>query len=277
MKWFLFLLIAIASCKQEKETSENMIYQDSSLASEVVDTRKGRSALTQGSPGLSDVRNSPLNNFFKKNVDQSGLQFYELKGLVYSGDVVAGTNIRRDSIRNKNISIIQVAKVDEGTTVDFSIDGFSFKSTPWADALEFNMDAFRHFRYKGNEYYYLQGNFINSFGGSMRNVCYHIIYMLGSKQVNYFTSCRFDKVFCFGDVDGNESLDYLDFKNEDFCTMLPSSADFMVNFYSCNEKGKFEIQKDKKGKHYFINGNSGENLLQDSFNISSHYWPLQIR
>ena len=143
--------------------------------------------------------------------------------------------------------------------------------------MYFNSDGFRHFSFKGKKFYYMQANLLYTYGGSIGNVYYHMIYDPQHQELSIFSSCRFDKAICFGDANGDNNLDFLHFMNSDFCTTVPSSAEFEANLYSCNGSGKFEIQKDKKRNSYFILGNSGESYTQDSFNISKYNWPVKLK
>ena len=115
-----------------------------------------------------------------------------------------------------------------------------------------------------------------SLGTSMGNVCYNLVYSVAQKRLNCFETCRFYQMV-FGDANGDADLDYLDFNNSDFCTTVPSSDSVTIQLYSCNKKGDFILQKDPKGKPYFIDGNTGNSYNQDSFNIKRYYWPRPFK
>lgn len=280
MKWFLFLFAVLVSCKQEKRSVVESIEYDSSVMPKKTDTTIALKTTEE----KKEI--SLLDNFFIKNIDQSSLKFYKVDPQ-FSGDIYAeeyisraatdGKKISRDSIRVGKLLIVQISNPEDATLTSFKINGKTFSKTALEEPLLFNDQAFRHFSFKGKEYYYMQANILYFFGGSIGNVYYHIIYDVRNKEISTFTSCRFDKTICFGDANGDDRLDFLHFMNDDFCTLVPSSADFEVNLYSCNSKGKFEMQKDKKGKPYYIYGNSGESYTQDSFNTYEHYWPLKIK
>ena len=87
-------------------------------------------------------------------------------------------------------------------------------------------------------------------------------------------TCRFNKML-FGDVNGDSELDFLDFDNSDFCTTVPYSDEVTIQLYSCDKKGDFVLQKDAKGKPFFIEGKTGDGLMQDSFNVKRSYWPFR--
>jgi hypothetical protein len=112
--------------------------------------------------------------------------------------------------------------------------------------------------------------------GSIHTISYHLIYNVKAKSPDTFRTCRFDEML-FGDANGDENLDYLDFDNSDFCTGVPSSDRVTIQLYSYNENTEFLLQKDKKGTAYFIDGNTGEGFAQDSFNVKRHYWPVPLK
>jgi hypothetical protein len=81
----------------------------------------------------------------------------------------------------------------------------------------------------------------------------------------------------FGDVNGDADLDCLDFDNSDFCTGVPNSDNVIIQLYSCNNKGNFVLQKDSRGKPFFIVGRTGDGYAQDSFNVKRSYWPFMLK
>lgn len=281
MKWFLFLFIAIVSCQQDKNPEFETVTYDPSILSK-------KDGITAQLPSGSSKKETltPLEIFFSKNISQSSLKLFgitpELTSDSLSGKSIvrntnSGTTIIADSLRIGKLLIVQLYNGEDGTLKSFKIDGKKFDRQMGGEPLSFNKDELMFFIFKGKNYYYLQANLLYTYGGSIRNIYYHMIYDEQNRELTMFNSCRFYRPICFGDVDGDDQLDFMHFQNDDFCTTIPSSANFEVNLYSCNKKGKFELQKDKSGKTYFISGNSGESYLQDSFNISKSYWPVEIK
>ena len=110
----------------------------------------------------------------------------------------------------------------------------------------------------------------------MQNVTYHLLYDVALNKLFYVTSCRLSNWVPFGDVNNDGVLDLINFDNSDFCTLVPSSDNVVINFYSYNN-GKFVLNKDKQGTPYMIEGNTGVNYTQDSFKISKNHWPVKIK
>ena len=94
----------------------------------------------------------------------------------------------------------------------------------------------------------------------MGNVCFHLLYDLNSHHLNLFTSCRFEAIM-FGDANGDDRLDFLDFDNSGMCTTVPTSSAFTIQLYSDNGKGNFVLQKDRTRKPYFIDGDRGSDRV----------------
>jgi hypothetical protein len=281
MKWFLFLFLLFFSCRQDKSPAMDPVNFDSSIL-----PKRQESLTATVNTADNEEKMTPLIKFFQKNADQSALKFHKIN--VYTtGDTDVseisnyeanqGKTISRDSIHAGKLLIIQVVNPSKAALLSFRIDGKEFKKTIGIEPLRLNENACRYFSFKGKEYYYLQAKLLYSYWGSIGNVYYHMIYVVKNRELSTFMSCRFPQPVCFGDADADDRLDFLHFSNENFCTTVPSGAEFEVNLYSCNEKGKFELRKDKKGTAWYIVGNSGESYGQDSFNITKHYWPIKIR
>ncbi|MBI5373323.1 MAG: hypothetical protein HZA79_14970 [Sphingobacteriales bacterium] len=190
--------------------------------------------------------------------------------------------VRKDTLRNDKTEIISIYYFGERVHQRISINGFLIRGyngdgqdIMGEDQIEFDSQSFRHFVFKSKEYYYIRAGSIYSGGASMGNVNYHLIYDLKHRRLNCFQTCRFGYGL-FGDADGDDRLDYLEFDNSDFCTTVPYSDFATIRLYSINPMGNFELQKDRKGKTYFIEGRTGEGWMQDSFNVVSHYWPQPL-
>jgi len=110
----------------------------------------------------------------------------------------------------------------------------------------------------------------------MGNVSYHLLYDVELNKLFYVNSCRLSDWVPFGDVNNDGVLDMLDFDNSDFCTTVPSSDRATIQFYSY-KNGGFILQKDKQGIPYIIEGNTGSQYSQDSFNIKKRHWPVKLK
>lgn len=190
--------------------------------------------------------------------------------------------VRRDTLKNGKTTIISAYYFGDKPKQKITIDGFLISAYNGDgedlmsdDQIDFDSQSFRHFSFKGKAYYYIMAGSIYNEGASMGNVNYHLLYDLANRRLNCFQTCRFGYGL-FGDADGDDRLDYLEFDNSDFCTTVPSSDFATIRLYSLNAKGKFELQKDKKGQVFLIEGRTGDDYAQDSFLVKNHYWPRPL-
>jgi hypothetical protein len=236
-----------------------------------------------------DMLGYPLKNqldtFLDRIVSKKGILLLNKSGLSHSCWLIDKGNIRFDTFRNGKTSFIQKQRFgfnsenDRGDAV-LKINGRVTKAVSVVDSeyelfLDFNPASFRQFTFHGNEFYYIHAKYSASFGGSMGNVSYHLLYDVLLNKLFYVNSCRLPDWVPYGDVNNDGTLDFIDFNNSEFCTTIPSNDRVIIQFYSY-KNGRFILQKDKSGVVYSIEGNTGSNYTHDSFKIRKSYWPVEI-
>jgi hypothetical protein len=226
---------------------------------------------------------SQLFRFLSKIISRKDIVLLNSETLSHSVFINQKTKIRFDTLKNRNSILISKYKFINPISQTIHINGLMVKKYKWIDdglinddVVDIDENSFRHFSFNSKEYYYFRARIFDMFGVSAGNICYHYIYDLGNKKLSHFIACRFYKIL-FGDVNGDNHLDYLDFDNSDFCTTIPYSDSVTIRLYSCNDKGFFVLQKDSRGMPYFIKGNTGREFSQDSFIVSQSYWPKSIK
>jgi len=311
MRWFLFFIILIAAgCNGPKK--RNQLFFDSSLVhitSKITDTNTvvySNAYLDSfeaemvyledtgyfrnlGIPQVNKLGyslHSRLDVFLDSLISKKDIVLLNNKGLSHSCRIIDKGNVRFDTLRNGKISFIQkqvlglYSDSDTGSAV-LKINGKSVKARSvinldYEALLDFDPSSFRDFLFRGKEFYFIRATVTGTQGASMGNVSYHLLYDVELNKLFYVNSCRFSDWVPFGDVNNDGVLDMLDFDNSDFCTTVPSSDRATIQFYSY-KNGGFILQKDKQGIPYIIEGNTGSQYSQDSFNIKKRHWPVKLK
>lgn len=235
-------------------------------------------------PFLTEDTNSfSLNGFINRNIYRNEIKFLNTETLSHSVFINQKTKTRFDTLGNKNINFISVYKFGDVASQKIYCNGKIIQNynpkgneSSLADIIFFDERSFRLFSFKGKKYCYFDGN-IPYTGGSVDNVCLQLIYSFQSNKLFSFYSCRYPSAMLFGDVDGDDNLDYLNFDNSDFCTTVPGSDRATFRLFSVNKVGDFIERKDKKKNPFIIDGNTGSLYLQDSFKITNYNWPVPIK
>lgn len=230
-----------------------------------------------------DTNSLLLHNFIYKNINRSEIKFLNDETLAHSVFINKKNKIRYDTLSNKDIKFVSIYKFGdiESQKIFFNgklIENFIQKKTEPSitDIIFLNEKSYKLFTFKGKKYCYFDADLPYT-GGSVDNICLQIIYCFRSNKISSFYSCRFISDMLYGDVDGDDNLDYLNFDNNEFCTLVPSSYRATFRLYSMNETGEFVERFDKNKKAYAIEGNTGESYMQDSFIIKSYNWPVPIK
>jgi hypothetical protein len=230
----------------------------------------------------------------------TSMLFKALSGIIRKKDMVLLSNqtlshsvsinqknkTRNDTLKNAVATITSVYRFSGQETQIISINGKPVKQTVKAGdgdyvndlAIDIDQASFRHFSFKGRAYYYMYAGVIDHGygGGSIGNLNFHLLYDIEAGKLSIFTTCRWGRILLFGDINGDDRLDFLDFNNDDFCTSIPYSDTVKLSLYSCDKKGSFVLQKDAAGNPYYIKANTGYQYRQDSLNIKKYYWPVPI-
>jgi hypothetical protein len=309
MKWFLFFIcFTIFSCNQQRHENQNKASHDSvtTIVHDTLPKEKIKTYLDSFEADFISINDTgyfknlavskvsmlgyqtgnQLHIFLDNLVSKKDVILLNKEALSHSCKITDKGNIRFDTLRNGKISFIQKqifgfqADEDNGSAV-LKINGkivkaISVVESEYEPFLDFNPSSFRNFLFHGKEFYYIQAKYTLSQGGSMGNVTYHLLYNVALNKLFYVNSCRLDDWVPFGDINNDEDLDLIDFGNSDFCTTVPSSDRVIIQFYSY-KNGDFDLQKDKSGKPYTIEGNTGINYTQDSFKVKKSYWPVKIK
>jgi hypothetical protein len=299
MKWLpFFILLSFFSCKSEKKQPVQEKIKEQAIPDKVFtitnqvyelpyetenDTGYFKGYASQKLETIEDKDTTMLYRFLSNIISKKDIVLLDSETLSHSAFINQQTKTRFDTLRNKNTIITSVYHFAEPESQTIKLNGTVIKSYNWKgvdslreDIIDMNGNSFRHFSFKGKEFYYIAARIMDGHYGSIHTITYHLIYNAKAKSPDMFMTCRFGQML-FGDADGDENLDYLDFNNSDFCTGVPYSDNVTIELNSCNQMGDFVLQKDKKGTPYFIDGKTGEGFAQDSFNVKRHYWPVPIK
>lgn len=304
MKWLPFLFLLVFSCKSKTVVNDNpaeskleepietiyegpVMYNDTvampSVSDPFADSGYFKGYIPEEIVSIEENDTTQLFQFLSKAINKKNLVLLNKETLSHSVFINQKTKTRFDTLKNKHVVIISKYNFGRRESQTIAINGFLIKNYTWngvdsmqEDVYDLYEHSFRHFSFKGKEYYYIRAGAFYSVGTSMGNVIYHLLYSLENKKINYFETCRFGSKL-FGDANGDDKLDYLDFDNSDFCTTVPISDSVTIQLYSCNDKGTFVLQKDSKARPYFIKGNTRMASSQDSFIMTNSHWPVPIK
>lgn len=301
MRWFLFfmLLLSLYCCRDKpvpvkkdsatpikKDIERKINYNDTAelpwSMNPQDDTGYFKGKIPEPISRVEEFDSTPLHRSLAAMLNQQQLKLIDSQTLSHSVFINQEKETRTDSFRNKNSLLIsryyfgkrewQVVTLNGKTIFDYHWNG---KEDEREVVMDFNEASFRHFSFYGKEYYYINANEAYTFGGSAGNIFYHFIFDKSGKIKADFMTCRFWKIL-IGDVNGDQNLDYLDFDNGDFCTTVPYSDNVTINLYSAGPAGDFILQKDAAGKPWVIEAKTGDDLSQDSLNITTSHWPRPL-
>jgi hypothetical protein len=302
MKWlpFFILTILLFSCKGKKDkeiksgikvatitdTTEEVLHGQMVLKMPV-DTKEDSGYFKGYQPGiitaLEETDNSQLGEFLSGLIDKRQIILLDSETLSHSVFIDQVNKKRYDTLKNKVCLITSTYDFGPEEIQQIKVNGIPVNKMGGPNAqyedvnvMDFDNSSFRHFAFKGNKFYYIQAVVMDGHAGSIGNVTFHLIYSLKDKKFSYFETCRFSPML-FGDVDGDDQLDFLDFDNSDFCTGVPSSDRATIKIYSCNEKGEFVLRSDKVKEPWYIEGETGANYKQDSFIVGKSNWIKSLR
>jgi hypothetical protein len=298
MKWlpFFICLVFFIACGQEKKqqpvpepaTPEKTISYNDTVrmpGKTYEDSGYFKGYIPEQIERLEREDNSALFRFLSAMISKKDIVLQDSQTLSHSVLIDAKTETRYDTMRNKQCTITSVYKFGKDESQQIKINGIVVKGYAGSqdalihdDIIGFEENTFRHFSFKGKTYYYIQAVSLDNSGASMGNVTYHLVYDIANRKCSCFQTCRFGHML-FGDVDGDDQLDYLDFDNSEFCTTVPSSDYVVIQLYSCNNKGQFLLQEDAGRKPYFIEGKTGnakDEFSQDTFSITNSKWPRPL-
>ncbi len=233
-------------------------------------------------PSFTDTV-SMLGRFLCKNLDRRDIIFLNKETLYQSSYIDQKKKIWIDTLKNEGVTIISIYKFEEKRSQKIYINGTLVQDykdvgidTLKQDILSLSGNSFRRFLFHGKEYYYLQAG-IADCGGSGCVASYHLLYDKQNKELNEFFSLRVDQQYFFGDINGDNNLDFLEIYN-DAGYGIGNINHFRMTISSATKKGMFEQFKDKDGKEYYISGNSGEDYYVGAqMYIDKYYWPVKIK
>lgn len=218
-----------------------------------------------------------LLRFLQANLSTKDIRLLNTTGLLHTIHITADTVWRMDTLTGDHTVIIQKVNQDSMKLVSLKIDGHK-NEWPSVDLMEMYDDSFREFDFKGHRFYYLSAMIMGSHGGSASLIRYNILYDRDRKTIDLFDDFRTHGHLYFGDVDGDDRLDYLDLQN-DGGYGLDTINHFRITLWSHNPAtGYFVQRKDARGKEYFIEGNSGTDYyVGEAFKVDKLYWPVPMR
>lgn len=186
-----------------------------------------------------------------------------------------------DTLRNKRVRIIlSTCYGNKESQVIFvngkEISRYEKSRKEEGDLLSVIENSFRHFKFKGREFYYMQAMPAGRSGGSAALIRYQLFFDVQNKVLSKFLNFRIEEMPLFGNVNGDDRLDFLQIENEGGYG-IDSINNFTVKIWSCNKEGIFEVLKDSTGKEYSLEGNSGsDKYVGQNFNIRKYYWPVKL-
>lgn len=299
MKWFLFLFVAgsFLSCKNDRKEKpadipntikDTVIAKlnapnnwprelDRMLLEDDTGYFKNHSVDTVSSIGQDWFSTGKLNAFLFNNLDTSSIRLLNRTGLAHSCWISPDTTIRIDTLSCNGFVLCQKINMKSNKLLYLKINNHLTDSYT-EDLLDYNEGSFRDFIFKGKEYYFFTAMILKSSGGSASAIEYQLIYDKEKRSLNTFDNFRVGGDLLFGDLDGDDRLDFLEVDN-DGGMGIDTFNHFKISVYSNNNRsGKFELLKDKSGLPYFIEGNSGgEYFIGDSMNITRSHWPKPLK
>lgn len=289
MKWLpFFILLFLASCKAGKR--KQPVVEKADLEEEFYEMpfrTETDTGYFRGYPAvflnnIKETDSSQLARFLSNLISKKDIVLIDSQSLSHSVFIDQQKKIRYDTLRNKQTVLVseygfgdyefQIVKLNGKT-----IQNYHYKEVDqnWQDILNYDGQSFRHFSFKGKEFFYVQASMMDGTGTSAGNIVYHYLFDEKLNRLAEFNTCRF-ALPLFGDINGDDRLDYLDFDNSEFCTTVPSSDNVLLQFYSF-DKGKFVLQENKKNKPWFIDGRTGDGFRQDSFIVKDYLWPVKLK
>lgn len=225
-----------------------------------------------------------LLKFLNSNLSTKDILQLNQKALSHSVFTTQDKNDRVDTLKNDNTTIISKAHFGKKESQIIMINSIVVRNYKWngvdtlqEDILDLDEKSFQSFSFKGKEFYYINAHIMDCSGGSRCLVTYQLIYDIRSKSLSIFSNFRVNDYNLFGDINGDNWLDFLQIENDGGYGMSDTNH-FAMNIYSNSKSGNFEIFKDDKGKEYYINGNTNKDYyVGDSMNIDEFYWPAKFK
>jgi hypothetical protein len=262
----VLLSVAIGSCNNKKKSpdlaqekaSTVVSYNDTAFLPFRTEDTAGYFAgyISEKKSELEESDSSHLRDFLRKILSKKEVVLLNKETLSHSVLIDKKKKKRTDTFKNKNTILVseyvfdslesQIIKLNEKVISEYKWNGIDSLQK---DILQFDRNSFVHFSFHNKEYYYIRARIMNLYGTSAANISYHLLYSSHLEKLSIFRTCRLENIL-FGDADGDENLDYLDFDNSDFCTTIPFSDHVTIKLYSCNSKGNFIVQKNKKGQDF---------------------------
>jgi len=223
-------------------------------------------------------------SFLSRNLITKEILLKNRETLSHSVSIDHTKMVRLDTLTNGKTTIFSVYKFGEKESQKIIIDGTIARNYKWngVDSLQediFNLDggSFRYFTFKGNEFYYITAGIMDCYGGSACLTEYQLIYDIKQKSLNIFSNFRVAYSHLLGDIDNDNNLDFLEIENDGGYGVSEINH-FSIKIYSNTKSGNFELLKDKYGKAYFLDGNSGTDYyVGSSFNIEKYSWPVKLK
>ena len=296
MKWlpFFMLVFLVSSCNnnsKDKQTTIDSVSISSTgetsepeelLSDLPFDTREDTGYFKGYQPKkikeLEEPDHTQLGVFLSGLIDKRQIILLDSQTLSHSVFIDQVKKKRYDTLKNNVCLLTSIYDFSPNEIQEIKVNGIPVDKMGGPNAgyedvnvMDFYNSSFRFFSFKGNKFYYISAQVMDGHYGSISRVTFHLIYSLKDKKFSYFETCRFSPML-FGDVNGDDQLDFLDFDNSEFCTMVPSSDRATIQLYSCNEKGDFVLQNGQDGKPFSIEGNTGAGYKQDSFIVKTANW-----
>ncbi|MEO8769251.1 MAG: hypothetical protein ABI402_04185 [Ferruginibacter sp.] len=228
---------------------------------------------------------SMMGMFLSKNLDKKNILYLNKYSLSHTVFIDKKKKIRLDTLRNEDVTIISKYKFGDNKSQVILINGVvarTCKKKPNGDGddiLNLEESSFRRFLFKGKEFYYITAYIMDCVGNSACLPNIYFLFDVKNKKLSEFFTFRVNDAYFFGDVNGDDKLDYLEIVNDGGYGLYEDRLNhYKINLYSCNASGKFEQLKDPGNKEYFIEGNSGTDYyVGERMYIDKYYWPVKLK
>ena len=228
-----------------------------------------------------------LTDFLSRNLIKKDIVLLNDYSLSHSVFIDKKKKLRLDTLRNKDVTIISRYIFGDKESQIITINGTVVRKYKDAgvdslrhDILTLYESSFLDFRFKGKEFYFISAGIMDCGGGSACLTDMKLLFDVANKSLNEFLNFRIGaSSYLFGDIDGDDKLDFLDIQNDGgYGSVSDSLNRYRITFYSCRKSGIFEQVKDSEKKEYYIEGNSGTDYyVGEQMYIDKYYWPLKLK
>src|SRR5687767_5575861 len=212
MKW-LFVLLLLVSCnhhdKEKTPTnteSNNSVNNGFDLPWETEkDSGYFKGNLPKELSSIEFNEETELFRFLSGIISKREIILLDSHTVSHSAFIDQKTATRLDTFRNSKTIITSEYRFTERPSQIIKLNGKILRNYQWdgtdstqEDILDLIESSFRHFSFKGKEFYYVMAKVMDRQYGSIHTLCYHLLFTPSSSSFNTFLTCRFEPML-FGD------------------------------------------------------------------------------